>query len=472
MVNVMRYEPRNYQRHATETVITQKKCALHIGCGLGKTVSVLTAIKHLRDDFAILGTLVFAPLRVCTLTWPDEVRKWDHLHDLDLVLVRGTAQERLKILHEQHDIYVINYEQMQWMCEWIRACREVLPFDTLVFDESSKLKASDSKRFKTLKPIVTSPLFKRIIEMTGTPMPEHYENLWSQYFILDGGQRLMPYVSHFRSRWMEQNPWNRYERKMRKGAHIEIEKRIADCTLALRSEDWLELKKVVVNDIKIELPPNARKIYNEIETEMVTRIEDEDVIAGNAAIVGEKCRQVASGALYLGNAEDKGPRRVEHIHTAKMDALADIIDESDESLLVAFWYNWESEEFRKRWPKAPILGSGVSDKSARKIVSDWNEKKTKLLFMHPMSVGHGINLQGGGSTLIFTVLPWSGEAYDQTIHRLQRMGQTRPVVVHRLLVKDTADERVAKVLGTKDFTQASLLKALAARSRGAISSSR
>lgn len=464
----MHFEPRNYQRHATTTIINQKKCALHIGCGLGKTVAVLTALKRLHDNFAILGALVVAPLRVCTLTWPDEVAKWDHLRGVDLVVVRGTAEQRLRILHEQHDIYVINYEHMAWLCEWIRACRDVLPFDTIVLDESSKVKSSASKRFKIMKPIVTSELFKRVIEMTGTPMPEHYENLWSQYYLLDKGQRLMPYVTHFRSRWMEQNPWNRYERKMRKGAHIEIEKRIADCTLALRSEDWLELKKVVINDIKIELPPDARRIYNEIDEEMVTRIENEDVIAGNSAIVGEKCRQVASGALYLGNAEDKGPRRVQRIHDVKIDALADIIEESEENLLVAFWYNWEEEEFRKRWPKAPILGSGVSDKSARKIVGDWNEKKTKLLFMHPMSVGHGINLQGGGSTLIFTVLPWSGEAYDQTIHRLQRMGQTRPVVVHRLIAKDTADERVAKVLGTKDFTQASLLKALSARSRKAV----
>jgi hypothetical protein len=464
----MRFEPRNYQRHATNTIIAQKKCALHIGCGLGKTVAVLTALKKLRDDFAILGALVVAPLRVCTLTWPDEVRKWDHLRDLDLVVVRGTAEQRLRILHEYHDIYVINYEHMAWLCEWIRACREVLPFDTIVLDESSKVKSSASKRFKIMKPIVTSSLFKRVIEMTGTPMPEHYENLWSQYYLLDKGARLLPFVTHFRSRWMEQNPWNRFERKMRKGAHIEIEKRIADCTLALRSEDWLELKKVVVNDIKIELPAAARKVYDEIEREMVTKIRDEEVIAGNAAIVGEKCRQVAAGALYLGNAEDDGPRRVEQVHTAKIDALADIIEESDENLLVAFWYKWEADEFRKRWPKAPILGSGVSDAKARAIVGDWNKGKTRVLFMHPMSVGHGINLQGGGSTLIFTVLPWSGEAYDQTIHRLQRMGQTRPVVVHRLLIEDSVDEAVAKALHGKDFTQASLLKALSERSRKAV----
>jgi hypothetical protein len=201
---------------------------------------------------------------------------------------------------------------------------------------------------------------------------------------------------------------------------------------------------------------------------MVTKIRDEEIIAGNAAIVGEKCRQVAAGALYLGNADDDGPRRVEHVHSAKMDALADIIEESDENLLVAFWYKWEEAEFRKRWPKAPILGSGVSDAKARAIVGDWNKGKTRVLFMHPMSVGHGINLQGGGSTLIFTVLPWSGEAYDQTIHRLQRMGQTRPVVVHRLLVEDSVDESVAKALHGKDFTQASLLKALSERSRKAV----
>lgn len=430
--------------------------------GLGKTVCVLSAIKKLRDDFAIFGVLVFAPLRVCTLTWPDEVKKWDHLRDLDLVVVRGSNAERLKILSEPHDIYVINYDQMQWMVEWIVACREDLPFDMLVFDESSKLKSSKSKRFKTLKPVATSSLFKRVVEMTGTPMPEQYENLWSQYFLLDKGERLMSYISHFRSRWMEQNPWNRFERKMRKGAAKEIEQRIADVTLALRAEDWLELKKVVVNDIEIEIPASARKIYNEVETEMVTLIDDEEVVAGSAALVGEKCRQVAAGAMYVGEEEK---RRVVHLHSAKMDALADIIEESEEPLLVAFWYRWEMDEFKKRWPKAPILGSGISDKTARKIVADWNEKKVPVLFMHPQSVGHGINLQAGGHTLLFTVMPWSGEAYDQTIHRLQRLGQAKPVIVHRLIVKDSVDEDVAKALLRKDFNQQSLLRALAERAK-------
>jgi hypothetical protein len=436
--------------------------------GLGKTAAVLSALKKLLDNFACRGVLVFAPLKVATLTWPDEVNKWDHLQGLDYVVIRGTIQDRLRLLSEHHEIYIVNYDIMQWMCEWIIACRDDLPFDTLVLDESTKLKSSASKRFKQFKVVATSSLFKRVIEMTGTPMPEKYENLWSQYYLLDKGQRLMGFISHFRSRWMVENPYNRFQRTMRKGAPKEIEEKIADITLALRGEDWLSLPKVVVNDIPIELPASARKIYSELEHEMITKIDNQEVIAGNAAIVGEKCRQAASGALYLGEDEK---REVKHIHSAKMDMLQEIIDEAEEPLLISFWYQWEMKEIRKRWPKAPILGSGVKDKDARAIVEKWNTRKTDVLFMHPLSVGHGINLQHGGNNLIFTVLPWSGEAYHQTIHRLQRIGQTKPVVVHRLIVQDSVDESVAKALKGKDFTQASLLKALADRSRKSVFSS-
>ena len=248
------------------------------------------------------------------------------------------------------------------------------------------------------------------------------------------------------------------ERKMKPSAPKEIQDKIRDVTLALRAEDWLKLPKLIVNDIKLHLPPSARDIYNQFEKEMIADINDNEVIAANAAIVGEKCRQVCSGAVYVGE-----ERTIEHIHSVKMDALADIIEGSDEPLLVAFWYKWEAKEFRKRWPKAPILGSGMKDKEASRVVAAWNRKEVPVLFMHPQSVGHGINLQQGGNTLVFTVLPWSGEAYDQTIHRLLRMGQEKPVVVHRLLIEDSADERVAKALKFKDFAQTSLLKALTSR---------
>lgn len=454
----VKYNAHGYQTRASKFVVEHKKCALHIDMGLGKTVAVLTALKSLLDDFACKGVLVMAPLRVCTLTWPDEIKKWDHLSHLSLGVVRGDNTQRMKVLFEQHDIYIINYDQTAWMCEWILACRDDLPFDVLVLDESSKLKAGSSKRFKKLKVVATSPLFKRVVEMTGTPMPERYENLWSQYYLLDKGERLMPFVSHFRSRWMIQNEYNRFERKMRPGAAKEIQNNIREITLAMRAEDWLKLPKLIVNDIMLNLPPKARAVHDELEKEMVVELNGKEIIASNAAIVGEKCRQAASGALY--HEVDGEKRTIERLHDVKLDALAEIIEEAEEPLLVAFWYNWESQEFKKRWPKAPILGSGVSDKEASRIIGLWNARKIPLLFMHPMSVGHGINLQEGGNILVFTVLPWSGEAYDQTIHRLLRMGQKKAVVVHRLLIKDSPDERVAKALKFKDFAQTSLLKAL------------
>lgn len=455
----MKYIPQSYQTPATNFVVKTPRCAIHIDMGLGKTVAVLTAIKQLYETYAIRGVIVFAPIRVATLTWPDEIAKWDHLKGLDFCVLRGTKTERLKMLAERHFIYLTNYELMDWVNDYMRDNRDNLPWDTCVLDESSKMKSASSQRFKTIRNALVSPLFDRVIEMTGTPMPEKYEDLWSQFYLLDAGERLSPYVTHFRAKYFIQSQFSLYDRKLRPGADREIQKKIADITMALRAKDWLNLPDVIENNVLINLPERAQAIYDKMEKEMVVAINEKEIMAGSAAIVSEKCRQIASGGLY----HEDGT--TEMIHTAKMDELAEIVEDTDEPILAAFWYRHEAVEIKRRFKNAPILGPGMKDADASRIVKEWNAKKHKLLFMHPASVGHGINLQHGGRILVWITIPWSNEMYAQTVARLQRMGQTKPVLVHRLIAKGTVDELVVKAVKTKEASQAALLKALV-ESRG------
>ena len=472
----MQYVPKQYQAKASAFAYEKKRCALHIDMGLGKTAAVLEVCRRVLDNFESKGILVIAPVRVATITWPAEIKKWDCFKHLRYANVRGSPASReirrkgktiytkpsegaLKALSSGTDIYLANYEIIDGLYEWIVEHLEDLPFDTLVLDESSKMKSPSSQRFKTFKSICASArIFKRIIEMTGTPAPEHYENLWSQYYLLDKGTRLLPYISHFRSRYFETNPWNKYEINLRPGADKEIQKKIADITLTLRGEDWLELPKIIENDIIIDLPEAVRERYKVLKTEMVDEINEQPMV--NAAMVSEKCRQLVSGFIY------RSDKSVEQVHDKKWDALDELIEGIDEPLLVAYWYRQEAEVIKKRYPKAPILGEGLSDKRATQLVEQWNKRKIPLLFIHPASVGHGLNLQEGGRHLVYLTLPWSNETYSQTVKRIHRMGQSKPVMVHRILTDRTVDTTVLAALNDKEFTQQALLKALCTTAEG------
>jgi len=450
----MKYNPKPYQVRTSKFITNTLHCAIHIDMGLGKTVATMTAYRNLLDSFDVTSVFILAPLRVSTITWPDEIAKWDHLKDTDFVVVRGTPTERERLLSEYHEVYLLGYEITDWFVEWIIANKKKVHSNAIIFDESSKLKSHKSIRFKMLKPLLRSNLFKRVVEMTGTPMPERYENLWSQYFLLDGGERLSEFVTHFTSRYFDKNPYNPHKLDIRPDAPALIQAKIADITLTLLADDYLDLPKVTVSDMKVYLPPKVRKFYNQLEKEMIAAINEQEIVAPVASSVVEKCRQITAGFVY------DGGRVSVPLHTAKMDALTELIDTLDGNLLVAYHYGWEETEIRRRWPKAPILGSRATDKESHKYITDWNKGKHTLMFMHPQSVGHGLNLQDGGYNLCFLTPPWSGETYDQTIARVQRMGQTNRVTIHRIIVDDSVDSRVYKTLASKNRTQADMMRAL------------
>ena len=423
--------------------------------GLGKTAVTLTAIKRLIDNFAIRSALVMAPLKVATIAWPDEIQKWDHARGLRVSLVRGTPAERHKALLRPADIYIINYEMTTWLVEWLYKHWTPEFFDMIVLDESSRMKAHNSGRFKMFKAISKSPMFPRIVELTGTPMPERYQDLWSQYHILDGGERLEKYWTHYLKKYFETNPYNRFETTLRDGADVAIQGKIRDITISLEAKDYLSVPPMTEIDDLVTLPPAARTMYDELAEEAAAELEDGATI--NAFGTGsktEKCRQVCSGAVYD---EEK---KSHPVHSEKMDRLEEILEDASENMLVAYWYKHEMEEIRKRWPSAPILGPGMSDKAATEVVADWNAGKIPVLFMHPASVGHGINLQHGGSCLVIVTMPWSNELYRQMVGRLHRQGQTKPVRVIRILTKKTVDAKVAAAITKKELAQLDLRKAL------------
>ncbi len=454
----MKLALHNYQKTGCRFVEKHKRCALHMDIGTGKTATTIAACKELLDNFDIRGVMVFAPLKVATVAWPDELRKWDEFRKLRHIVVRGSEAERIQQLRLRSDFYILNYDWLPWWVEWVRSeiqAKRQLPFDMLVLDESSKLKSPASKRFKELKPLADSNRFRRIVELTGTPSPERLQDLWSQYRLLDGGQRLMKFVTHFRDRYLEINPYNHYDIKPKDLAQEEIEKLIADITYTIRAEDYLELPRMLEHTIPIIMPKSAMKIYDEFEKDMVIKIDSGYVVGGNAGVATEKCRQIASGAVYDSN----GDTRI--VHSEKMDTLKEFIEDIDEPVMVAYWYKHEHATIKNEFPGVPILGPDTYDKEAARIIEDWNKGKIPLLFIHPGSVGHGINLQHGGRILVWLTIPWHNDYYRQTNGRLYRMGQTKPVLIYRMIVQDTVETLVDDVLADKEFNQQSLRKALA-----------
>lgn len=435
-----------------------KRCAAHVDIGLGKSATTLTACSTLLGDLSVRGVVVFGPLRVVSIAWPMELAKWDQFKHLSYQVISGTSPEMNWKLREAKDFTLINYEILPWFVDWCAAeiQRRPLPFDMLVLDESSRLKAHDSGRFKALRPLADSQLFPRIVELTGTPAPESYADLFSQYRLLDGGARLGKGITKFRDQYMKQNPYSKFDWSMLPGASEQIQNRISDITITIRAEEYLQLPAILENNIYVDLPPEAQKVYAGFEDDMVAQIKDETIAAPSAAMVSEKCRQVVSGAVY-----DKDGKALP-LHEAKFDALDELVEDGPKPLLVVFWYRHECEAIKKRYPTAEVISSGISDKDALNIVRRWNDGKVPLLCVHPGSVGHGINLQHGGNHLVWLTIPWSNELVRQMEGRLHRQGQGKPVTIHRILARKTIDMLVDQAVKDKEFNQKTLRAALAA----------
>lgn len=443
----MKYNPHNYQTYATEFMIKNPVSAVFLDMGLGKTVITLTAINEMcRDSFLVSKVLVIAPLRVARDTWPAEIEKWNHLKGLTYAVAVGTEAERRAALLQNASVYIINRENLCWLIE-----DSGLPFDfdMVVIDELSSFKSHRAKRFKSL--LKARPRIKRIVGLTGTPSTNGLMDLWAEFRILDLGKRLGRYITHYRQNYFipdKRNGMVVFSYKPLPGAEEAIYKQIDDITISMKAEDYLDMPDCIYNEVKVKLDKKERKVYNTLKKEMVVSIGADEVDASNAAVLSNKLSQLANGAIY---SDDK---KVISIHDRKLDALEDLIEAANgKPVLVAYWFKHDFERIKKRFDVREI-------KSSKDIV-DWNNGQIPVAVIHPASAGHGLNLQAGGSTLIWYGITWSLELYQQTNARLWRQGQkSEAVIIHHIIAEKTVDEQIMAALNRKDKTQSALIDAV------------
>lgn len=452
----MIYHPHDYQKYSIEFVKTHPVAALLLSMGLGKTSTTLTALDDLLfDSFEIHKVLVIAPLRV-TKVWLDEVKKWNHLNYLRCSLVVGTEQERKRALWANADIYIINRENVQWLID-----ESGIPFDfdTLVVDELSSFKNFKTKRFKSLMKV--RPMVKRVIGLTGTPTSNGLMDLWSEFKLLDQGKRLGRFITNYRDQYFRPDKRNGqviFSYKPLPFAEDAIYDKISDITISMKANDYLNMPELISNHVEVEMSEKEMKVYKELKDELVITLGDEDVTASNAASLSNKLTQMANGAIYLDNHESA------IIHDRKLDALEDLIEaQCGKPVLVAYWFKHDLERIENRLEELKI---NFKEIRADASIEDWNKGNIEVGLIHPASAGHGLNLQEGGSTLIWFGLTWSLELYEQTNARLYRQGQKdRCVVIEHIVTKGTIDEQIIKTLEEKDKSQSRLIDAVKANLR-------
>lgn len=452
------FKPHGYQTLIIEFIQRVKRCAVWAGMGLGKTSSTLTALEELSMVEDVYPVLVIAPLRVARKTWPDEVRKWNHLRHLSVVPIVGSVIERRAALRMQAPIFTTNYENLPWLVEYLGT---KWPFRTVVVDESTKLKGfrlrQGTQRAKALARVAHTKV-KRIIELTGTPSPNGLQDLWGQAWFIDAGTRLGRTFEGFKQRWFRP-AYNGFGLEPLEITQAHVQEQLKDVCITIDAADWFDLDAPIVNVVEVDLPPAARILYKDMEYRMFMELEGHEVEALNAAAKTMKCLQIANGAAYVGesNAEWKV------IHDAKIEALEEIVEEAaGMPVLVAYHFKSDLARLKKAFPQGREL-----DKDPQ-TQDDWNEGRIPLLFAHPASAGHGLNLQDGSNILAFFSVNWNLEEHQQIIERIgpvrqHQAGHKRPVFLHFILAADTVDEMILDRLQTKREVQDILLAAMKAK---------
>ena len=450
----MKYVPHDYQSYATQFILDHPVAAILLQMGLGKSVITLTAMQEMFRRGEIRKALVVAPLRVARDTWPDEIRKWDHLQGLSFSVAVGTADERRKALALSTQITLINRENVPWLVQYLG---KRFAYDMVVIDELSSFKSWQAKRFRAL--MAVRPSIKRIVGLTGTPSPNGYMDLFAEYRLLDMGERLGRFIGRYREAYFVPDRWGNgqvFTWKLRPGAAEEIYRKISDITVSMKSVDHLKMPECVVNLVPVYMSDPEKDCYETLKEELFLRVRTRDGIkeidAKNASVLCNKLCQMANGAVY----SDEGG--IARIHDRKLDALEDLIEAAGGNpLLVAYWYQHDIERIRQRFPEVRVLRTSED-------IRDWNAGKIPVAAIHPASAGHGLNLQTGGSTLVWFGITWSLELYQQTNARLWRQGQkAETVVIHHLVTEGTIDERILQALKNKDRSQESLIDAVKAQ---------
>ena len=446
-----REDLHEYQNYSVDFIKKNPIVALLLSCGLGKTVTTLTAINDLMfDDFEISKVLVVCPLRVGSV-WKNEVEGWEHLNGLRISVAIGTREERLKALNADADIYVINRENLQWLIE-----KSGVPFayDMVVLDELSSFKNWQSKRFKAFMKV--RPMVKRVVGLTGTPTSNGLMDLFAEFKCLDMGKRLGRLIGQYRDAFFTPGKSNGnivYTYNLKPGAKDEIYRRIGDITISMEAKDHLKMPSLVNSYYQVKMDHKEYKHYARLANEMTVELPKGEVTAANAAVLCGKLTQMANGAIYVSD----GVQEV--IHDRKLDALEDIIESANgQPVLVAYWFKHDLERIKKRLDELGYhYGRINSDENIRK----WNNREFEVGLIHPASAGHGLNLQKGGNIMVWFGMTWSLELYQQTIARLWRQGQTSGTVSNiHIVTEHTIDARITNALKCKDMTQKSLIEAV------------
>lgn len=443
----MQYSPHDYQKYAIDFIETHPQAAVLLGCGLGKTSITLTALNDLMfDRFEVRKPLIIAPIRVCRNSWAAEIAKWDHLNGMTYSLILGTKEQRLAALRQKADLYIINRENVQWLVE---SSGMPFDFDMVVIDEMSSFKNHQSKRFKALRNV--RPFVKRIIGLTGTPCSNGLMDLWAQFRLLDKGQRLGKRIGQYRDAYFKPD-WNGFTYSLLPGADKAIYDKIADISISMKTTDYLQMPELISVSVPVYLDAWEMERYSKMEKDMVLPYMGEDITAANAAVLCGKLVQLASGCIYTDDSEAM------LVHDRKLDALEDLIEaQNGRPALVAFWYQHERQRIMERF-------EGARELKTDQDIADWNAGKIPIALIQPSSAGHGLNLQEGGSTIIWFTMPWSLELYQQTNARLWRQGQrAESVVIQHLTAAGTIDEDIMLALTSKDLVQSKMMEAVKAR---------
>lgn len=448
----------DYQVAAVEHIMNNTHAALFLEMGLGKTVSTLTAIKKLMfEELEISKTLVVGPKRVVESVWEVECEKWEHLKDLKVSKIIGTAKQRKEALRKDADVYLISRDNISWLCGLYGG--SMLPFDMLVIDELSSFKNPKSIRFKALRGV--QPSFKRVIGLTGTPAPNGLIDLWSQVYLLDRGERLGKFITRFREEYFKPGKRNGsiiYKYDLAADGEARIHEKISDICMSMKAKDYLNLPGRIDNIIKVVLPPDIQAKYEAFERDQVLQLfaeqpEDEAITAVSAAALSNKLLQFANGAVYDDNKD------WHEVHDLKIEALKEIIEDANgKPVLVAYTYQHDLYRI-----KEALKAYNPVQLKTDQDVRDWNAGKIRVMVMHPASGGHGLNLQAGGHIIVWFGQTWSLELEQQFNARLDRQGQKNVVIIHKLVASKTMDEDVIKSQASKSAKQDNLMEAVKAK---------
>jgi hypothetical protein len=448
----MDFHPAEPQQIFIDHLRKHKNVLGFIGMGIGKTAACLYRLNELFLNCESRAALIIAPMRVANLTWPMEIKQWDQFSWMRIANLR-TDSGRRDFLNGTAHIYLINYEAMNTLVSLVERRKGKVPYDVVIFDESTKAKNPSSKRINLYRRKV--PRVDMQISLTGTPMPNTWMDLFAQVRLVDEGKRLGTNFAQFKREFFYGDSHSFAPWKPKQGTTELIEKKISDITLTLKSSEWLQIPDTVFEDVEIHFTPALREQYEKLERDLVIQLREDKVLnVANAAALVTKLLQFTSGHMY----DDE--KEVHPVHNLKFDALAKIAKHEKKPLLVACIYQHEQARIREQFPQARFFNDAKNETTQRRMLDDWNAGKIPMLVAHPASVGHGLNLQHGSSVLVYVTLTYSRELYEQMIARLARRGQEEITRVYRLMVPGTVDDAVAEALASKAENEARLISAL------------